>query len=50
LVIKIPPIDVEQDYTAIDALKEVAQNHEATPVQVAIAWILTNKNFDPDNL
>jgi aryl-alcohol dehydrogenase-like predicted oxidoreductase len=41
---KLPPIDVEQGYTVVDALKKVAQNHGATPAQVAIAWILT-KSF-----
>lgn len=38
---KLPPIDVEQGYEVVDMLKQIAQNHGATPAQVAIAWILT---------
>ncbi|MDV2998384.1 MAG: 1-deoxyxylulose-5-phosphate synthase YajO [Chroococcidiopsis sp. SAG 2025] len=38
---KLPPIDVEKGYEVVDVLKEIAQNHGATPAQVAIAWMLT---------
>lgn len=38
---KLPPIDVERGYDVVDLLKQIAQNHEASPAQVAIAWILT---------
>jgi aryl-alcohol dehydrogenase-like predicted oxidoreductase len=38
---KIPPIDVEQGYDVVDAIKSIAQAHSASPAQVAIAWILT---------
>jgi aryl-alcohol dehydrogenase-like predicted oxidoreductase len=38
---KLPPIDVEKGYDVVDVLKQVAQNHSASPAQVAIAWILT---------
>ncbi|MEH2325218.1 MAG: aldo/keto reductase [Nostoc sp.] len=38
---KIPPINVEQGYEVVDMLKQIAQNHSATPAQVAIAWMLT---------
>jgi aryl-alcohol dehydrogenase-like predicted oxidoreductase len=41
---KLPPIDVEQGYNVVNVLKEIAQNHSATPAQVAIAWMLT-KSF-----
>lgn len=41
---KIPPIDVERGYEVVDVLKQIAQTHEATPAQVAIAWMLT-KSF-----
>lgn len=38
---QFPPIDIEQGYKVVDVLKEIAQNHGASPAQVAIAWILT---------
>lgn len=38
---KLPPIDVEKGYDAVDAIKQIAQEHRASPAQVAIAWILT---------
>lgn len=38
---KLPPIDVEQGYNVVDLLKQIAQDHRATPAQVAIAWMLT---------
>ncbi|WP_017316615.1 aldo/keto reductase [Mastigocladopsis repens] len=41
---QFPPIDVEKGYEVIDLLKEIGQNHGASPAQVAIAWILT-KSF-----
>ena len=41
---KLPPIDVEKGYDVVDVLKQIAQNHGASPAQVAIAWILT-KSF-----
>lgn len=36
-----PPVDVEKGYDVVDTLKEIAANHEASPAQVAIAWILS---------
>lgn len=38
---QFPPIDVEKGYKVVDLLKEIGQNHGASPAQVAIAWILT---------
>jgi len=38
---KLPPIDVEQGYDVVDAIKQIAQAHDASSAQVAIAWILT---------
>lgn len=38
---KLPPIDVEKGYDVVDVTKQIAQNHNASPAQVAIAWILT---------
>lgn len=38
---KLPPIDVEQGYDVVDAIKPIAQAHDASSAQVAIAWILT---------
>ena len=38
---QFPPVDVEKGYQVVDVLKEIAQNHGASPAAVAIAWILT---------
>lgn len=38
---QFPPIDVEKGYEVVDLLKQIGQNHGASPAQVAIAWILT---------
>lgn len=38
---KLPPIDVEQGYNVVDVTRQIAQAHNASPAQVAIAWILT---------
>lgn len=35
------PIDVEKGYEVVDLLKQIAQNHSASPAQVALAWMLT---------
>jgi aryl-alcohol dehydrogenase-like predicted oxidoreductase len=35
-----PPIDVELGFDVIDALIEIAAAHDATPAQVALAWVL----------
>lgn len=37
----LPPIDVEQGYDVVDVLREIADNHSATPAQISLAWILT---------
>ncbi|HUJ73780.1 MAG TPA: aldo/keto reductase [bacterium] len=34
------PLDKEQGYRTIDALRQVAGRHEATPARVALAWLL----------
>jgi aryl-alcohol dehydrogenase-like predicted oxidoreductase len=34
------PFDGEMGYRVIDALKEVANRHDATPARVALAWLL----------
>ena len=34
------PFDREMGYRVIDALKEVANRHDATPARVALAWLL----------
>jgi aryl-alcohol dehydrogenase-like predicted oxidoreductase len=36
----ILPFDRDRGYTLIDVLKEIASNHNASPSQVAIAWLL----------
>jgi aryl-alcohol dehydrogenase-like predicted oxidoreductase len=38
---KLPPIDVEQGYDVVEVTRQIAQAHDASPAQVAIAWILT---------
>lgn len=38
---QLPPIDVEKGYDVVDLLKQIAQNHQATSAQVALAWMLT---------
>lgn len=38
---QFPPVDVEKGYEVVDVLKEIGQNHGASPAQMAIAWILT---------
>jgi aryl-alcohol dehydrogenase-like predicted oxidoreductase len=35
------PFDRERGYAVIDALRAVAARHDATPAQVALAWLLT---------
>lgn len=34
-------MDVEKGYQVVDVLKEISQNYNTSPAQVAIAWILT---------
>ena len=34
------PFDKEMGYRVVDALKEVAGRHDATPARVALAWVL----------
>jgi aryl-alcohol dehydrogenase-like predicted oxidoreductase len=34
------PFDREMGYRVVDALKEVADRHDATPARVALAWLL----------
>jgi aryl-alcohol dehydrogenase-like predicted oxidoreductase len=34
------PFDREMGYRVVDALKEVANRHDATPARVALAWVL----------
>jgi aryl-alcohol dehydrogenase-like predicted oxidoreductase len=36
-----PPIDIEKGYRVVDLLQQIGENHNASPAQVAIAWILT---------
>lgn len=38
---QFPPVDVEKGYEVVSLLTEIAQNHQASPAQVAIAWIVT---------
>lgn len=36
-----PPIDKERAYDVVDVLKEIAEAHQATVPQIALAWLLT---------
>ncbi len=38
---KLPPIDIDKGYDVVDVLRQIGQNHGASPAQVALAWILT---------
>ena len=38
---QFPPIDLDKGYEVIDWLKRIGQQHQTTPAQLAIAWILT---------
>ncbi|MGC4943603.1 aldo/keto reductase [Kribbella sp. DT2] len=35
-----PPVDLEQGYDVVDALRKVAARHDATVAQIALAWLL----------
>ena len=34
-----PPIDKEKAYNAVDVMKEIGNAHNATPAQIALAWV-----------
>lgn len=34
-----PPIDKEKAYNTVDVMKAIGQQHNATPAQVALAWV-----------
>lgn len=38
---QIPPVDIEKCYDVVDLLKEIARKYDASPAQVALAWILS---------
>ena len=38
-----PPVDKERGYDVVDVMKKVADRHEATVAQVALAWVLANE-------
>lgn len=37
----ILPFDRDRGYTLLDAMRQIAASHKATPAQVALAWLLT---------
>jgi aryl-alcohol dehydrogenase-like predicted oxidoreductase len=37
---RIPPVDEEAGYPVVEALQEIARAHDASPSQVALAWVL----------
>lgn len=39
--IQFPPVDETKIFNVIDALKDVAQKHNASPAQIALAWLLS---------
>lgn len=34
-----PPVDLEQGYNVVDELKAIAAAHDASPAQIALAWV-----------
>jgi aryl-alcohol dehydrogenase-like predicted oxidoreductase len=38
---QFPPVDIEKGYEVVDLLKQIGQQDQASPAQVAIAWMLT---------
>ncbi|QYR21864.1 aldo/keto reductase [Paenibacillus sp. sptzw28] len=38
------PLDKEWGFTVLDAVREIAQNHSATPAQVSLAWLLSQSH------
>ena len=37
----VPPVDLDKGYDVVDVLRRIAETHDATVAQVAMAWILT---------
>lgn len=37
-----PPVDLEQGFKVVEALRAIAERHQATVAQVALAWLLAN--------
>ena len=37
---KVPPIDLERGYTAVEAMREIAATHEVPAAHVAYGWLL----------
>lgn len=40
--IEFPPVDKERVWDIVDALKKIALVHNATPAQIALAWLLSS--------
>jgi aryl-alcohol dehydrogenase-like predicted oxidoreductase len=40
-----PPVDIEQGDKVVEALRNIAAIHEATPAQIALAWLLHQKGI-----
>jgi aryl-alcohol dehydrogenase-like predicted oxidoreductase len=38
-----PPVDLDQGFALIDKLQPIAQRHQASIAQIAIAWVLANR-------
>ena len=36
-----PPIDIEKGYDIVEVMRKIGDNHNASPAQVALAWLLT---------
>ncbi|PTW63121.1 aryl-alcohol dehydrogenase-like predicted oxidoreductase [Breoghania corrubedonensis] len=43
---QFPPVDEDRVFDIIDVLREVAGKHDATPAQVALAWLLSRPVVD----
>jgi aryl-alcohol dehydrogenase-like predicted oxidoreductase len=40
-----PPVELEQGDRIVEVLKEIASTHQATPAQIALAWLLHQKGI-----
>ena len=38
-----PPVNLDRGYRIVEALQKIASTHEATPAQIALAWLLSRE-------
>jgi aryl-alcohol dehydrogenase-like predicted oxidoreductase len=44
LLPRFSPETMEKNQTFVELLKRMAKNNEATPIQIALAWLLAQKS------